>query len=97
MGLPQENPDDYERGSPIKHSAGLKGDLLLIHGTGDDNCHYQGVERLANRLIELDKPFTLMPYPNRSHSISEGKNTTRHLYRLMTRFLNEHLPAGPKL
>jgi dipeptidyl-peptidase-4 len=95
MGLPQENPDDYERGSPITHAAGLKGDLLLIHGTGDDNCHYQGVERLANRLIELDKPFTLMPYPNRSHSISEGRNTTRHLYRLMTRFLNERLPPGP--
>jgi dipeptidyl-peptidase-4 len=77
------------------HAAGLNGDLLIIHGTGDDNCHYQGVERLANKLIEIDKQFTLMPYPNRGHSIGEGKNTTRHLHRLMTNFLSEHLPAGP--
>jgi dipeptidyl-peptidase-4 len=96
MGLPQENTDDYKRGSPITHAAGLKGHLLLVHGTGDDNCHYQGTEMLADRLIELNKPFTLMPYPGRSHSVNEGANTTRHLYELMTRFLAERLPPGPK-
>lgn len=96
MGLPQDNPEDYKQGSPITHAAGLKGDLLIVHGTGDDNVHYQGTERLTNRLIELNKPFTLMPYPNRSHSVNEGKNTTRHLYGLLTRYLNEHLPPGPR-
>jgi dipeptidyl-peptidase-4 len=96
MGLPQDNADDYREGSPISHAAGLAGDLLIVHGTGDDNVHYQGTERLANKLIELNKPFTLMAYPNRSHAVSEGKNTTRHLYGLLTRYLTEHLPAGPK-
>lgn len=96
MGLPKENAEDYLQGSPITHAAGLKGNLLIVHGTGDDNCHYQGTEKLLDKLIELNKAFTVMPYPNRSHSIHEGKNTTRHLYTLLTRFLNEHLPAGPK-
>jgi dipeptidyl-peptidase 4 len=96
MGLPQDNPEDYKKGSPITHAAGLKGNLLVVHGTGDDNCHYQGVEKLVNKLIELDKPFTMMAYPNRSHSINEGKNTTRHLFGLLTRYLNDNLPAGPK-
>ncbi len=96
MGLPQDNSEDYTRGSPITHAAGLKGNLLVVHGTGDDNVHYQGAEKLANKLIELNKPFTLMAYPNRSHSINEGKNTSRHLYSLLTRYLNDNLPAGPK-
>lgn len=96
MGLPRDNAEDYKHGSPITHAAGLKGNLLVVHGTGDDNCHYQGVEKLADKLVELNKPFTLMPYPNRSHSINEGKNTSRHLYALLTRYLNDHLPAGPK-
>lgn len=96
MGLPQDNSEDYKHGSPITHAAGLKGNLLIVHGTGDDNVHYQGTELLANKLIELNKPFALMPYPNRTHSISEGKNTQRHLYALLTRYLNDNLPAGPK-
>jgi dipeptidyl-peptidase-4 len=96
MGLPQENSQDYERGSPISHAAGLKGNLLIVHGSGDDNCHVQGVEKLVDRLIELNKTFSLMIYPGRTHSISEGKNTTRHLFGLLTRYLNEHLPPGPK-
>ncbi len=96
MGLPQDNPEDYRHGSPITHAAGLKGNLLLVHGTGDDNVHYQGTEKLADKLIELNKPFTLMPYPNRSHSVNEGKNTTRHLYGLLTRYLTDNLPVGPK-
>ncbi|OWK43565.1 S9 family peptidase [Fimbriiglobus ruber] len=96
MGLPKDNAEDYKNGSPITHAAGLKGSLLIVHGTGDDNVHYQGVEKLTDKLVELNKPFSLMAYPNRSHSINEGKNTTRHLYGLLTRYLNESLPAGPK-
>lgn len=96
MGLPQDNAEDYRLGSPITHAAGLKGNLLIVHGSGDDNCHAQGMEKLADRLIELNKPFTLMAYPNRSHSIDEGKTTSLHLHGLLTRFLNANLPAGPK-
>lgn len=95
MGLPQENAQDYQLGSPLTHAAGLQGHLLIVHGTGDDNVHYQGTEKLADKLIELNKPFTLMSYPNRTHSINEGKNTTRHLYGLLTRYLNDNLPPGP--
>ncbi len=94
VGLPQDNPEGYRLGSPITFAEGLKGDLLLVHGSGDDNVHYQGTERLVNRLVELDKPFQLMVYPNRTHCICQGQNTTLHLYSLLTRYLTEHLPAG---
>ena len=87
MGLPQDNEDGYRRGSPIFHAEGLAGRLLLIHGTGDDNVHYQGTERLIDRLIELDKSFDVMVYPNRSHSISEGETTSRHVHTLVARYL----------
>ena len=96
MGLPQDNAEGYRIGSPIAHAAGLKGNLLIVHGSGDDNCHAQGMERLTNRLVELNKPFSQMSYPNRSHSINEGKTTSLHLYGLMTRFLNNNLPTGTK-
>lgn len=95
MGLPADNAQGYRDGSPLTHAHRLQGDLLLIHGTGDDNCHYQGTERLANQLIKLGKTFTLMPYPNRSHSISEGEKTPRHFYGLMTRYLQRHLFDPP--
>ncbi len=91
MGLPKANPEGYRDGSPITFAEGLKGNLLMIHGTGDDNCHYQSCERLVNRLIALDKPFSMMSYPNRTHSISEGPNTSKHLYGLITRYLDENL------
>jgi dipeptidyl-peptidase-4 len=94
MGLPDANAADYERGSPISHVDGLAGDLLIVHGTGDDNCHYQGLEKLVDRLVESNKAFSMMAYPNRSHSINEGKNTSRHLYGTMTRFFRKHLPTG---
>ena len=94
MGLPGPNAADYKAGSPLSHASGLKGNLLLVHGTGDDNCHYQGTEKLMEVLVADNKLFTLMPYPNRSHSINEGKNTTRHLYQLMTRYLNEKTAPG---
>ena len=87
MGLPQENAEGYRVGSPINFAEGLEGKLLLIHGTGDDNVHYQGTERLVNRLVELGKPFDLMVYPNRSHAIREGEGTTLHVYNLITRYL----------
>lgn len=96
MGLPQDNEDAYTDGSPITHAHGLQGNLLIVHGSGDDNCHEQGMSKLVNRLIELNKHFLMMSYPNRSHSIDEGENTSRHLYGLMARFLNENLPAGPR-
>lgn len=94
MGLPADNEEGYTNGSPITFARQLEGNLLIVHGTGDDNVHYQGTERLINKLVEYDKAFTMMAYPNRSHGIREGKNTTLHLFRLLTRFLNENLPAG---
>ena len=95
MGLPQDNADGYRRGSPINFAEGLAGRLLVVHGSGDDNVHYQGTERLVNRLVELGKPFDLMVYPNRTHAISEGPGTTAHIYHLIGRYLLEHLPPQP--
>ncbi len=71
----------------------LEGDLLLVHGTGDDNCHYQSFELLVNELIRHNKQFTMMSYPNRTHGISEGENTTLHLFTLLTRFLEQRFVA----
>jgi dipeptidyl-peptidase 4 len=96
MGLPQENADGYRVGSPVNFAEGLKGKLLVIHGSGDDNVHYQGTERLVNRLVELGKPFDLMVYPNRTHAISEGPGTSLHVHSLIARYFLEHLPPGPK-
>jgi dipeptidyl-peptidase-4 len=95
MGLPSQNERGYKEGSPIAHAQNLKGNLLIVHGTADDNVHYQGTERLINKLIRHNKHFTMMAYPNRSHGIYEGQNTTRHLRYLLTRYLHENLKAGP--
>jgi dipeptidyl-peptidase 4 len=95
MGLPQDNAEGYKTGSPINFADGLRGKLLLIHGSGDDNVHYQGTELLVNRLVELGKPFDFMTYPGRTHAIVEGPGTAYHLYCLLARYLEEHLP--PKL
>lgn len=92
MGLPKDNTKGYVDGSPITHSKALKGNLLIVHGTGDDNVHYQGTEKLINELVAHNKPFTIMPYPNRDHSINSGKGISRHLYELMTSYLHQHLP-----
>jgi dipeptidyl-peptidase-4 len=94
MGLPQDNVAGYKIGSAINFAEGLQGKLLVVHGTGDDNVHAQGTERLINRLIELGKPFDSMMYPNRSHSISEGAGTTPHVYKLIARYFYTHLKAG---
>jgi dipeptidyl-peptidase-4 len=91
MGLPRENASGYKDGSPITFAGGLKGKLLVIHGTGDDNVHFQGTQRLLNKLIELNKQFSFMEYPNRRHGISGT-----HLDTLRYGFLEEYLPAGPR-
>jgi len=96
MGLPSDNADGYRRGSPISFAEGLKGRLLIVHGSGDDNVHYQGTEKLVNRLIELDKTFDLMVYPNRTHAINEGPGTSLHLHSRIARHLLENLPPGPR-
>jgi dipeptidyl-peptidase-4 len=96
MGVPWENREDFIEGSPVTYAKNLRGDLLLVHGTGDDNVHYQNSEVIINELILHNKQFQLMSYPNRSHSIREGKNTTRHLHTLMTKYLNEHMVPGGK-
>jgi len=91
MGLPQENQEDYIQGSPVNFARNLQGNLLLIHGTGDDNVHYQNTEALINELIKYNKQFKLMSYPNRTHGIYEGKGTRYHLYTMMTNYLMEKL------
>lgn len=96
MGVPQENEAGYKIGSAINFAEGLQGKLLLIHGSGDDNVHLQGTERLINRLIELGKPFDSMIYPNRSHSISEGTGTSAHVYKLIARYFYSNLAPGPR-
>ncbi|HXI19876.1 MAG TPA: S9 family peptidase [Gemmatimonadales bacterium] len=91
-GLPQDNKEGYDTGSPLSHVDGLRGRLLLVHGTGDDNVHYQNSEALINALVAADKPFEFMSYPNRTHGIFGG-NTTVHLRQLLTRFVDQTL--GP--
>ncbi|MFZ1800704.1 MAG: prolyl oligopeptidase family serine peptidase, partial [Chitinophagaceae bacterium] len=94
MGLPQENGDNYKNGSPITYAKNLRGHLLLIHGTGDDNVHYQNTEMLVNELVKYNKQFQMMSYPNRTHAISEGPGTSLHLVTLFTNFLREYCPGG---
>ncbi len=94
MGLPQENKEDFIDGSPITHAKNLEGNLLYIHGTGDDNVHYQNAELLINELVKHNKQFQIMPYPNRSHGMSEGEGTFPHLLTLFTNYLNQYCPPG---
>ena len=94
MGLPKENKEDFIIGSPITYAKNLEGNLLYIHGTGDDNVHYQNAELLINELIKNNKQFQFMPYPNRTHGISEGEGTRKHLATLYTNYLKLHCPPG---
>ncbi|MBW8686885.1 S9 family peptidase [Chitinophaga rhizophila] len=96
MGLPQENRADYVKGSPVTYAKGLVGNLLYIHGTGDDNVHYQNAELLQNELIRNGKQFQFMSYPNRTHGISEGEGTFEHLSTLYTNYLKAHCPPGAR-
>jgi dipeptidyl-peptidase 4 len=96
-GLPSQNRSGYDRGSPLSYVNGFRGSLLLVHGSGDDNVHFQNSEILINALVALNKPFTLMEYPNRTHCICQGRNTQLHLFELITRFLDQNLKAAPPL
>lgn len=96
MGLPDENQAAYIQASPVTHAKNLKGNLLYIHGTGDDNVHYKNAEVLINELIKYDKMFDLMIYPNRSHSIDEGEGTEKHLTDTFIRFIEKNCPPGAK-
>jgi len=89
-GLPQDNREGYDRGSPLSYVSQLRGRLLLVHGTGDDNVHFQNSQVLINALVAANKPFSMMEYPNRNHGISGG-NTRVHLFTLLTRFVHENL------
>lgn len=90
MQTPQLNPEGYKNSAPLNFVEEIKGKYLLIHGTGDDNVHFQNSIEMNEALVQADIPFETMYYRNRSHGIS-GANTRRHLYSLMTRFLMEHL------
>lgn len=95
MGQPQENPQDFIKGSPVTHAKNLRGNLLYIHGTGDDNVHYQNAEVLINELVRHNKQFQLMAYPNRNHFISDNEGSL-HLATLFTAYLKQHCPPGPR-
>ncbi|AEH00422.1 S9 family peptidase [Lacinutrix sp. 5H-3-7-4] len=94
MTTPQENASGYDDNSPINHVDKLKGDFLLIHGTGDDNVHVQNTMRMIEALIQADKQFEWMIYPDKNHGIYGG-NTRKHLYQKMTNFIDRTL--GDKL
>lgn len=96
MGLPQENMQDYVKGSAITYAKGLKGKLLLVHGSGDDNVHFSNAEALINELVKNGKQFQFMEYPNRTHSISEGEGTSAHLSTLYSNFLRANCPPGAR-
>ncbi|GAB3414435.1 S9 family peptidase [Niabella aquatica] len=95
-GIPQQDETPYIKGSPVSHAKNLKGNLLYIHGTGDDNVHYNNADMLINELIKYNKQFQLMSYPNRSHSISEGEGTTEHLSTLFTSYLRQYCSPGAR-
>jgi dipeptidyl-peptidase-4 len=90
------NAEGYRRSAPIGFAEGLRGDLLIVHGTGELNTHVQIIEGLVDRLIELGKRFDYFTYPNRDHGLSEGTGTAVHLRLLMIRYLLDHLERGPK-
>ncbi|MEO5591160.1 MAG: DPP IV N-terminal domain-containing protein, partial [Chitinophagaceae bacterium] len=96
MGLPQENREDFVKGSPITYAKNLQGNLLYIHGTGDDNVHYSNAEMLINELVKYNRQFQLMSYPNRTHSISEGAGTFLHLSTMFTNYLKQNCPPGAR-
>jgi dipeptidyl-peptidase-4 len=94
FGLPQQNAADYNEGSALTYADKLRGNLLVVHGSGDDNVHYASTERLINALVGANRPFSMMTYPNRTHCICEGEGTGLHLYSLLTSYLEKNLAAG---
>lgn len=95
-GDPRLHPQVYRDCSPITFAAKLQAKLLLVHGSGDDNVHFQNSERLLDMLIAADKHFEFLDYPNRTHAIAEGANTRQHLYGSLADFLQRRVPAGPR-
>jgi dipeptidyl-peptidase-4 len=96
MGLPRDSPKAYEESSAVNFASGLRGDLLVMHGSGDDNVHFQGFELLVNKLISLGKQFDMRFYPGRTHGISEGKGTSLDVYTNILGYFEAHLPPGPQ-
>lgn len=96
MRTPQDNPEGYRTCAPIHYAEGLRGDLLIIVGTGERNTHVEITEGLVDRLIELGKRFDYFAYPNRDHGLHEGSGTEVHLRMLIIRYLIDHLPPGPR-
>jgi dipeptidyl-peptidase-4 len=96
MGVPIDDAsrEVFIKGSPITYAKNLRGNLLYVHGTGDDNVHYKNAEMLINELVKYNRQFQLMSYPNRSHGIYEGPGTSQHLRTLYTQYLKEHCPPG---
>jgi len=90
LRTPQENPSGYDDNSPVTHAKNLKGNFLLVHGTGDDNVHFQNAVALEDALIKNNKQFQSFYYPNKNHGIAGG-NTRLHLYTMMTNFLEKNL------
>ncbi len=90
MGLPQENLEGYDQNSPISHVSKIRGNYLIIHGTGDDNVHFQNTAEMINAMIKEGITFDSEIYPNRSHGIGD-KNARIHLYQKMTSYLISHL------
>jgi dipeptidyl-peptidase-4 len=95
-GLPQQNEADYREGSSLTYADKLRGNLLVVHGSGDDNVHYASTERLVNALVAANRPFSMMTYPNRTHCICEGEGTGLHLFSLLTGYLEKNLAPGPR-
>lgn len=96
MGLPQTDSAAYAEASPITYAKNLKGHLLYMHGTGDDNVHYKNAENLINELVRQGKVFNLMVYPNRTHGISEGKGTSAHVTKTFIKFIEQYCPPGAR-
>jgi len=96
MGVPTDEAgrEVFIKGSPITYAKNLRGNLLYVHGTGDDNVHYKNAEMLINELVKYNRQFQMMSYPNRTHGIFEGPGTTLHLRTLYTNYLKEHCPPG---
>lgn len=90
MDRPQDNPDGYRESSPLTYASNLKGRLLIIHGTSDDNVHFQNAVQLVNELIKAKKQFELMIYPRQSHGISD-RTSRIHLFTMITNYFLENL------
>jgi len=90
MRTPQENAEGYDSNSPINFTDKLKGKYLLIHGSGDDNVHYQNTMEMVSAMVESNKQFDLFIYPNKNHGIYGG-NTRNHLYNMMLNYTLKNL------